>query len=498
MGRCENYALNWLPERLSMTEPRFPLRVLEDGRQVHLHRVVRHLEGKREVAEGALEGTPVICKTYFADQPAARRQWRRECRGLAQLRNARIRTPRIVFQGRERSCGDYLLITEQLVAAPTYAQLLASPVPDPQLAVHLLGLVELLAQMHGAGILQEDVHLGNFLLSADQTYAIDGGGIRLLPRMTGGRQAARNLALLLAQLPLGYASLLDGLIERYLAVSVVLPAPAPVMLRKRIDQARFRRDRHATRKLYRDCSDIRVFRHWGRFVASARGEKGEQLADLLRNPDQWMEERRDQLLKPGNSATVVRCKVDGRYLVIKRYNLKNFAHRLQRMFRASRASRSWANAHRLLRWGIATPRPVAMIEERWGPLRGRAFFISEWVDGLALSEVVRRGGNNSPAVADQLGGFLHGMILLRCCHGDMKSDNFLVHDNRLWILDLDSMRQWHQAAKLRRELAADVRRLANNRDMDNGFLARVVASAEQRFDDYGPFPFPAPPELGAA
>ena len=120
---------------------------------------------------------------------------------------------------------------------------------------------------------------------------------------------------------------------------------------------------------------------WRRFVAVTRTADTPALRAVLADPDAALAAPESQWLKRGNSASVVRLSVDGRPVVVKRYNLKNFAHRLRRFWRPSRAWHSWRNAHRLTLWGVPTPPPVALLECRFGPLRGRAYYLSEAVAG---------------------------------------------------------------------------------------------------------------------
>ena len=84
-------------------------------------------------------------------------------------------------------------------------------------------------------------------------------------------------------------------------------------------------------------------------------------------------------LKRGRTATLARVEVNGRQLVIKRYNIKGPVHALSRSWRPSRAWHSWLEGHRLNFLGIATPRPLALVEQRAGPLRGKARWVSaDW------------------------------------------------------------------------------------------------------------------------
>jgi hypothetical protein len=79
------------------------------------------------------------------------------------------------------------------------------------------------------------------------------------------------------------------------------------------------------------------------------------------------------VIKAGNTATVARLYVDGEAFVVKRYNIKSWQHAMGRMWRPTRAQRAWQNAHRLRMLGIATFKPIALIERRLGPMRRDAY-----------------------------------------------------------------------------------------------------------------------------
>jgi hypothetical protein len=83
------------------------------------------------------------------------------------------------------------------------------------------------------------------------------------------------------------------------------------------------------------------------------------------------------LYKTGGAASVAKVEVDGRTLVIKRYNIKGFAHWLKRFWRPSRAWHSWREGNRLAFLGIATPKPLALLETRFLWLRSRAYLVTE-------------------------------------------------------------------------------------------------------------------------
>ncbi|HSH40730.1 MAG TPA: hypothetical protein VK973_01240, partial [Arenicellales bacterium] len=87
------------------------------------------------------------------------------------------------------------------------------------------------------------------------------------------------------------------------------------------------------------------------------------LDELIKQPAAVM--ARGRVLKHDHVTTVVAIDDGERYWVVKRYNTKNRWHALRRLFRTSRAVNCWRAAERLREAGIDTPRPVAVLEERF-------------------------------------------------------------------------------------------------------------------------------------
>ena len=145
------------------------------------------------------------------------------------------------------------------------------------------------------------------------------------------------------------------------------------------------------------------------------------------------------MLKDGNTSTVVRVESGGRVRVIKRYNLKSFRHALSRFWRPSRAWHSWVAGHRLAFFGIATPAPLAMLEERVGPLRRRAFLVTDHCPGDSLMQRLSPDREPDDEMATALIDLFEQFLRLKITHGDMKATNLLWHDGRIVVIDLDAM-----------------------------------------------------------
>ena len=138
-------------------------------------------------------------------------------------------------------------------------------------------------------------------------------------------------------------------------------------------------------------------------------------------------------------------------------------HALSRSWRPSRAWHSWLEGHRLNFLGIATPRPLALVEQRAGPLRGKAWLISEYCDGASLAERYPDPDTAPPAAElDALGALLRQLVAARISHGDLKATNLLWCDGTPHLIDLDAMRQHAGEAAFRRAWEKDCARFLRN------------------------------------
>jgi len=396
---------------------------LEDGGDLAVERWLRILPGKRLTGVGRWNGRPVLAKLFVAAR-GAERHWQRECRGIDALKVHQLPTPALLAAGRLEGAGHFVL-TEYLEGARN---------PDAASPDELAAVFEAAGCMHARGILQEDVHLGNFLLAGGGLHVIDGDAIR---PARSERACLDNLALLFAQLtPADGRAWQDTLLAAYRRGH---PGHVPdaAQLAAAITRAREARLADYLGKCLRDCSLFKSARRTDRFFSMVR-EEADFLAPLMADPDAWLEQ--GVPLKRGRSATLALVELEGRKLVIKRYNIKGAGHALSRAWRPSRAWHSWVEAHRLRFLGISTPRPLALIERRLGPLRGRAWLVTEYCAGPNLQERLATA-ENAPAEIDAAVRRLFAQLAeAHISHGDLKATNFICNGEELCVLDLDAMK----------------------------------------------------------
>jgi len=173
---------------------------------------------------------------------------------------------------------------------------------------------------------------------------------------------------------------------------------------------------------------------------------------------------RGEMLKAGKRCTVVRLwSLEGGEWTARRYNMKGRGHTAVHWLLRSRAGWSWRNAMLLDRVGLATPEPLLWAEERMlGVLRMRSLLITRYVKGLSLWEMVSSGQlarERLFEVAEQVGRIWVTLGRLNIGHGDMKATNFIVDsENRLWMIDLDSLRVLRNRLMLARQRRQDLAR----------------------------------------
>lgn len=245
-----------------------------------------------------------------------------------------------------------------------------------------------------------------------------------------------------------------------------------------------KRLRSLTRRLYRNTEDTVREDSFNQVALYKKSLTGDDVSTFLKDPDEAM--KQSEMLKDGDSTTVVRLSLAGQEVVVKRYNIQSVGYLLRRLFRPSRAWYCWRNAHWLDEIGIDTAAPLMMIERRWGWLRREAWFVSEWRPGKSMQAQIESLGTDDRCwepIIRQLGQFLRALHRSRFVHGDMKSSNFLLDKNSLIVLDLDSMRPEWTNTSLQKYSQRDWRRFWANWPNDEplpDYAARLKQRTQNR------------------
>jgi len=221
---------------------------------------------------------------------------------------------------------------------------------------------------------------------------------------------------------------------------------------------------YADKKVFRTCTDVMVYQGQDSAALVSSVYSHLPLPVDMAGYDALI--KAEQLLKDGNTCTVGLANIGETDVVVKRYNLKSIAHMIGRLFRRTRASISWANAHRLQLLGMPTARPVALFEQRtMRYLRGKAFFLSGFVDQCDVDAFFKhtRDKQLRAIAVKNIVQLFYRLYLLRLSHGDTKASNMKVLDNGVPLLiDLDSMQQHRFGIFAAKSHARDIKRFMQN------------------------------------
>ncbi len=437
----------------------------DSGEIITCRSILRHLPGKRLVCRASrVSGDDVIVKLFLAPRHAGRHS-RRERAGIAALQKARIPTPALLSPTTLADGRTPLVVTRAVAGARSLADCW-SDWEAPERRFRLKACIRLIARLHACGYVQRDTHPGNFLISGNDIFLIDGDAVRAMPPPAFGRRRRSliNLAHFLIQFDPDSECWAADALETYEHQRGWAVRPERTLLLKRLmRRCRHKRMRQRGAKVTRSCSDVAVHRRWRRYTACDRRWFAEAMQPLLDDPDRFI--HAGQRLKDGNSATVVRVQHQGQTLVVKRYNIKNRRHLLRRCLRPSRGRTAWRNAHMLRLIGIATPSPRALIEERWGPFRARAFLICDHQAGTNLSAYWPHDGQADDQCMDalpSLSALIARLHAAQVSHGDMKATNLIVDHSRVILMDLDGLRIIRSPQRFERRFRKDCVRLLQN------------------------------------
>lgn len=217
--------------------------------------------------------------------------------------------------------------------------------------------------------------------------------------------------------------------------------------------------------IFHDCDTFTRSHRFSRYMVYRKRYSSSMLEAFLIDPDITLSQPETKVLKNGNTSTVWLTSVGEYKLVVKRYNIKGILHALKRALRQSRAAISWKNAHRLEYYGIGTGPPVALIEERFGPLRKRAYFISEWVEGedcIRFFAANRANPDKEARAIETIANLFAKFAELKISHGDMKGTNIILTANSFAVIDLDSLLEHRTHSGFMRRFRRDIRRFMEN------------------------------------
>jgi len=457
---------------------------LTNGSELSNLQVVRHVPNRRIVCSGVWQNKKVYAKLFFGK--SAQRYATRDAAGVTYMQAAAIKTPALLYQGELANRQGLALIFEEVPNAENAESLWQNS--DKKAHFNLAQkLVQAVAQHHNAGLIQTDLYLKNFLVQGKKVITLDGDGIRQFASLSE-QKALKNLAVLFSKFDvLELESWLPELLETYAKTKAWQGMPDSVDIKNSANKhRRLVASNYANKKVFRMCTDVHLHALRGLFYAASTAYSA---LDLPTSTDILDAAITPQTrIKNGKTCTVATTLIGDKKIVIKRYNIKGFWHGASRALRQTRAATSWANAHRLRLLDIATAKPIALIEERKFFLKGKSYFLAEYIDAPNVAEYFKQidGKSARATTIKQIAILFYRLFLLQLSHGDMKATNIKILDGQPVLIDLDSMQQHNQARRALQAHVRDLRRFMQNWQAEPALYNAFVKAFRVVYKDQSP------------
>jgi len=428
--------------------------------------IVRNLPGKRLVIFGKWSGKDVVIK-LFLEPGRANLHFNRETNGLKILTESGIPTAKICLTGLSKKYKIPTLITERIKGARDLESLWRNR-SHPETTGRLMHAVIIeLATQHVMGIRQQDLHLGNMLVKNHKIYTLDAGSVDFLYQPLNLKLSLHHLALFFSQLGAGTQVLRHKLFALYCKSRGWQIKQNTLLQLERLTKKYLKqRLLNYQNKVLRNSSQFKKIKNLTTTIYLDKKFESEKFNLLLKNPELAFKNK-NNLLKNGNSSTVAKYSIGDKQFVVKRYNVKNTIHWLRRCLRITRAQKSWQCAHILSLAGIATAPPVACIEKRFCGLRGKSYFVMEYIPGENLAEYFSTPIEKLPhprKLAERIMLLIKQLTELKLSHGDLKATNFIVNGDYPILIDLDGMTQHFSVSETKRALQKELIRFQKNWD----------------------------------
>jgi tRNA A-37 threonylcarbamoyl transferase component Bud32 len=438
--------------------------------------LLRAIPRRRRIYDAKWNDKNVVVKV-FSHKIIARHHLNREWKGLKELRKRGLNCPEPLFFGKTEE-GRWAIVIEKIIDSSTVLDALNETTNKSEKEGLLLLICRELAKQHSKGVLQKDLHLGNFLLADEKIYALDPGQMRFFPHELTRNKSISQLALLVRYLPAGESKFAKVLCEEYFkARNWKFGSSDKAILQKQLIVHKKNGIRRGLRKCLRTSKrivQIKTGRHFAIFDREFCRE--DERLDFIEKIDSLMNS--GQILKNGNTCYVCRLTWKGKDVVAKRYNHKGFIHSLRHTIKGSRARRAWVHAHRLGMLEITTPKPLAYIENRKGRLVWKSYLVTEYVQGQEFCyflEDKNLSQEDRSTATRQVIDMLDELGKYKISHGDLKHSNILITKNGPTITDLDGMKVHKFSRAYRARRNKDIARFLNDISGNLADVSRLEA-----------------------
>lgn len=349
----------------------------EQTYQVTATKLFKIAPNKRIVCSGKWGEERIVMK-FFLGSVKANHYFNKEFKGLKALKRSGIRTPEIVFHGIAENTNIKVIATKEISPASDMMSVWNNNKEDSVYAELQKQIVQKIAVLHNAGIKQNDIHLGNFLISNNRIYTIDGDGVDVkrkgkpLPEEIG----LRNLSILFGQFYPRLDKIAKSSLEYYTELRGLKPDPKRfIIFLSKVKKVRAVKLKKYLKKIFRECSEFVHKKEWNKEFSCDRKAYNSGLQKFIDNPNIFIE--KGKIIKTTENDCITQIDIDNTIYIVKSYHIKGRSIFSERCLKKTRARISWYNAHLLKQLGIQSLYPICYMEKRFGPFCTNAFFIAK-------------------------------------------------------------------------------------------------------------------------
>ncbi len=328
--------------------------------------LLRHLAGNREVFVASWGERDVIVKVFYK-RVTGRYRVRKEWKGLNLLRDRGTNAPKPLFYGRTEAPaspkgyaaarGNWAIVTERIVNSHPLNEIFNNAARKEKVEIMKRVCTEL-AQEHEKGIVQKDLHLGNFLQDGEKLVVLDPAQMRFSKRPIGKTESISQLALITSNMAKteGVKEIWEEYFNRR---GWQLEEPDERLLEAKTAMYKRKGLKRGLKKTLRTSK---------RFV---RTKAGDFVAVFTH--EFYAQEQHEDFIKRINELITY----NGKDVAVERYAYKGFLDSLCQTIMGSRAKKGWLAGYRLRLLGKISSKPVAFIERRKGGLVWESYLVTE-------------------------------------------------------------------------------------------------------------------------
>ena len=180
------------------------------------------------------------------------------------------------------------------------------------------------------------------------------------------------------------------------------------------------------------------------------------LEEIILGINAYME--KGEIIKDEDGHKIIRLNLNEEIFVIKKYQIKGSWHYLRKLFSQTRALTAWKASHWFNAAGIKTFNIVAVLERYDSLTTTESYLISLNLPGERLDEV-DLNKRKEYLIENRLSSFFKRLKWIGFNHGDVKSSNFFLLNQELFVFDLDSARKRFPKSRVKNKINKDQQRI---------------------------------------